>query len=197
MVKFSREGKLNILNKFADGETFDIEERVLFFLSGTRMEFPYAVEVEAKSIQQDKKSTIDHALSKRRDFRGKTVFTIDGADAKDLDDAISIEQDKDGNYLLGVHIADVAEYVREHSQLDREAIMRATSIYTPGKVIPMLPEALSNDVCSLHPGEAKLVLSCLMTVDGQGMVKKTELVEGVIDSTHRGVYEEIQNNYEL
>ena len=90
----------------------------------------------------------------------------------------------------------MAEYIREDSQLDREAYTRATSVYTPGKVIPMLPEAISNDVCSLHPGEPKLVLSCLMTIDPQGNVIKTEVVEGIIESVHRGIYEEIQNNYE-
>lgn len=100
MVKFSREGKLIILSKFADGTSFDIEERVLFFLSGTRMDFPQVVDREAEKIQQEKESTIEYATRKRSDFRGKTVFTIDGADAKDLDDAISIEIDKDGNYLL-------------------------------------------------------------------------------------------------
>lgn len=90
----------------------------------------------------------------------------------------------------------MAEYIREDGQLDREAYTRATSVYTPGKVIPMLPEAISNDVCSLHPGEPKLVLSCLMTIDPHGNVIKTEIVEGIIESAHRGVYEEIQKSHE-
>jgi ribonuclease R len=85
--------------------------------------------------------------------------------------------ERNGDYTLAVHIADVAEYVREGSALDREALTRATSIYTPGKVIPMLPEILSNDLCSLHPGEPKLVLSAVMTIDPNGYVNHTDIIE--------------------
>lgn len=101
----------------------------------------------------------------RWDLRSWSTMTIDGADAKDLDDAISIARYDNGDFLLGVHIADVAEYVDESGDLDREAYIRGTSIYTPGRVIPMLPEILSNDRCSLHPGSPKLTLSILMRVD--------------------------------
>jgi len=94
-----------------------------------------------------------------------------------------------------VHIADVAEYVLENSVLDREALMRTTSTYTPGKVIPMLPEVLSNDLCSLHPGKMKLTLSCVMTIDPNGYVKHTDIVEGIIESQHRGVYDAIAKRY--
>ncbi len=118
-------------------------------------------------------------------------MTIDGADAKDLDDAISIARYRDGHYLLTVHIADVAEYVREWSALDHEAILRTTSIYTPWRVIPMLPEKLSNDLCSLHPGTSKLTLSILMKVDQKGSIVGTFMTEGVIESRKRGIYEEI------
>ena len=127
----------------------------------------------------------------RTDFRNWFTMTIDGADAKDLDDAISIARYTNGNFLLAVHIADVAEYVREWSELDREAILRTTSIYTPGRVIPMLPEKLSNDLCSLHPGEPKLVLSILMKVDQKWEVLATFMTEGIIESQKRGIYEEI------
>lgn len=85
----------------------------------------------------------------------------------------------------------MAEYVHEHSELEKEALARATSIYTPGRVIPMLPERLSNDLCSLHPGSPKFALSCLMLVDRTGRVKHTEIVEGIIESQKKGVYEEI------
>ncbi len=132
----------------------------------------------------------------RTDFRKGFTMTIDGADAKDLDDAISIARYRDGSYLLAVHIADVAEYVREWSALDHEAIERTTSIYTPGQVIPMLPEKLSNDLCSLHPGEPKLTLSILMKVDQKGNVLGTFMTEGVIESRKRGIYEEIEENGE-
>lgn len=94
-----------------------------------------------------------------------------------------------------MHIADVAEYVLENSILDREALIRATSIYTPGKVIPMLPEVLSNDLCSLHPGKMKLTLSCVMMIDPNGYVKHTDIVEGIIESQYRGVYEDIAKRY--
>lgn len=101
----------------------------------------------------------------RLDLRHWSTMTIDGADAKDLDDAISIARYENGDYLLGIHIADVAEYVEEGSDLDHEAYLRGTSIYTPGRVIPMLPEILSNDLCSLHPGSPKLTLSILLHID--------------------------------
>jgi exoribonuclease R len=101
----------------------------------------------------------------RIDCRNWFTFTIDGADARDLDDALSLARYANGDTLLAVHIADVAEYVTEASPLDREALIRSTSIYTPGKVIPMLPEYLSNDLCSLHPGEAKFALTCFMRLN--------------------------------
>ncbi len=113
----------------------------------------------------------------RMDFRLWPTLTIDGADAKDLDDAISLARYDNGDFLLGVHIADVAEYVEEGSSLDREALLRGTSIYMPGRVFPMLPEVLSNDRCSLHPGEPKLVLSILLRIDGDGKVKESYLTE--------------------
>ncbi len=123
-------------------------------------------------------------------------MTIDGADAKDLDDAISVARYRDGQYFLAVHIADVAEYVREWSALDHEAILRTTSIYTPWRVIPMLPEKLSNDLCSLHPGTLKLTLSILMKMDQKGDILGTFMTEGMIESRKRGIYEEIQENDE-
>jgi ribonuclease R len=152
-------------------------------------------QITEKQIFPTKKSEVFQG-SGRTDFRDWYTLTIDGSDAKDLDDAISIRQETNGDYTLAVHIADVAEYVTEGSVLDREALARATSIYTPGKVIPMLPEILSNDLCSLHPGEPKLVLSAVMTIDPKGYVKHTDIVEGIIESQHRGVYDAIMN-YQL
>jgi exoribonuclease R len=127
----------------------------------------------------------------RLDLRLWPTMTIDGADAKDLDDAISIARYENGDFLLGVHIADVAEYVTENSDLDTEAYLRGTSIYTPGKVIPMLPEILSNDRCSLHPGSPKLTLSILMRVDAMGQVKESFVTESVIESMKKWIYDEI------
>ena len=127
----------------------------------------------------------------RTDFRNIFTMTIDGADAKDLDDAISIARYEWWEYFLTVHIADVSEYVTEWSALDIEALRRTTSIYTPGKVIPMLPEKLSNDLCSLHPWSAKFTLSILMKIDTDGQVLASFITEGIIQSDKRGIYEEI------
>ena len=125
----------------------------------------------------------------RTDFRSWLTFTIDGSDAKDLDDAISMARYTNGDFLLGVHIADVSEYVKEGEDIDLEALKRTTSIYTPNRVIPMLPEILSNDLCSLHPGEPKLTLSILMRLCGDGTVVGSFVTEGVIQSQQKWVYE--------
>lgn len=117
-----------------------------------------------------------------RDLRGWQIITIDGEDARDRDDAVSLKLTADGNYCLGVHIADVSRYVKEGSRLDREAFARGTSVYFPDRVLPMLPEILSNGVCSLNPGEDRYALSCLMTIDKRGRVVKHSLFPSVINS---------------
>ena len=127
----------------------------------------------------------------RRDLRAKTVFTIDGADAKDFDDAVSCELNEKGNYVLGVHIADVSHYVREGSALDREAAERGTSIYLPDRVIPMLPEQLSNGICSLNPREDRLTMTCEMEIDRNGNVVRHDIYESIICSSERLVYDDI------
>ena len=130
---------------------------------------------------------------RRRDLRHKNIFTMDGADAKDLDDAICIEMLDNGNYLLGVHIADVTHYVREKSNLDKEALKRATSVYLVDKVIPMLPKQLSNGVCSLNAGTDKLTLSVEMEINEKGKVVKYDIFESVINSKARMVYTDVSN----
>ena len=116
------------------------------------------------------------------------TVTIDGEDAKDLDDAISVHKLPNGNHELWVHIADVAEYVRENDPIDIEALSRGTSIYLPSKVIPMLPERLSNDLCSLHPGTPKLTLSIRMELDPEGQVVDRAIHETIIESDYRLTY---------
>lgn len=132
------------------------------------------------------------SLEGRTDLRDKCIITIDGADAKDLDDAVSVEKTDDG-YLLGVHIADVSEYVKEGSELDNEAYERGTSVYFIDKVVPMLPEAISNGCCSLNSGSDKYALSALITLDSEGEIVDCELCESVIRTAVRGVYSELND----
>lgn len=127
----------------------------------------------------------------REDLRALCLFTIDGRDAKDFDDAVSLTADADGGALLGVHIADVGCYVPQGSPLDREAYLRGTSVYLPGRVLPMLPEELSNGVCSLRPGEDKFALSAFMRVSPSGEVRSLRLARSVIRSRARLVYDDV------
>lgn len=131
-------------------------------------------------------------ISKRVDLRDKKIFTIDGEDAKDLDDAVRVEKFKNGNYKLEVHIADVSYYVKENSLLDQEALIRGTSIYMLGNVIPMLPKELSNGICSLNAGEDRFTLSCVMEIDTKGNVVSSEIYKGVICVTERMSYTDVQ-----
>lgn len=134
----------------------------------------------------------------RVSFKNWYTLTIDWADAKDLDDAISIARYANWDYLLGVHIADVSDYVQEKSILDQEALKRGTSIYLPESVIPMLPETLSNNLCSLNTISPKKTLTCLMRIEEHtGRVIKTDIVESIIQSYKRGVYEDIYSDYKL
>lgn len=129
-------------------------------------------------------------IADREDLRGESIFTIDGIDAKDLDDAVSIKMQGE-DYILGVHIADVSHYVRPDSALDAEALKRGTSVYFPGSVIPMLPKRLSNGICSLNPNADRLALSCVMQIGPEGEVISYRIFKSVIRSCERLVYEDI------
>lgn len=157
------------------------------------MEFSKAALSEAKSLPQEVR---EEDLKGRRDLRDLMTFTIDGADSKDFDDAVSLEVAKNGNYLLGVHIADVAHYVEEYSALDEEAFKRGNSVYLLNKVIPMLPFELSNGICSLNEGVDRLTLSVLAEIDKKGEVVKYEILESVINSKRRLVYENVSDYLE-
>lgn len=134
---------------------------------------------------------------KRISFENWYTMTIDGADARDLDDAISLARDANGNFLLGVHIADVSSYVTAKTAIDSEAMQRGTSIYLPDRVIPMLPETLSHDLCSLNPHTQKRTLSVLMLIDSKtGIPQKTEVCESIICSDHRGIYNDIFEKFQ-
>ena len=151
--------------------------------------FPEEVVQEAKKFGD----TIDEKdIPNRVDFRDREIFTIDGEDAKDLDDAVRVEKLDNGNYKLEVHIADVSNYVKENSLLDREALIRGTSIYMLGRVIPMLPRELSNGLCSLNEGEDRFTLSCIMEIDQKGNVVSSEVVKGIIRVTKRMSYNDVQ-----
>lgn len=132
----------------------------------------------------------------RDDLRNEKVFTIDGKDAKDLDDAVHIKLLDNGHYELGVHIADVSYYVKEHSKLDKEALKRGTSVYLLNRVIPMLPERLSNGVCSLNPHVNRLTLSCVMEIDHKGDVVSHRICEGVIKTVERMNYDDVSDMIE-
>lgn len=151
-------------------------------------QFPKAVQSAAKAVPA---GISEDDILRREDLRRGTVVTIDGRDSRDFDDAVSLEKLHNGNFLLGVHIADVAHYVKEGSAIDKEALRRGTSVYFVDRVVPMLPEELSNGICSLNPNEDRLTLSCFMEIDAKGNVISHRLSETVIRSSFRLVYEDV------
>ena len=154
---------------------------------GLPTRFPEPVVAESELFPEE---VLQEDLLGRRDFRDRRIVTIDGETARDFDDAVEVERRSDG-FRLGVHIADVSHYVAEGSILDDEARSRGTSVYFPGRVLPMLPERLSNGLCSLNPRVDRLVLSAILDVDGRGKVTHAEFTKGVIRSAHRMTYTEI------
>ena len=176
------------------GRQFDrnAEVRSIAYACGVAGAFPAEVEKAALSAAAESAAK---ECARRRDFTGEIVFTVDGEDSRDFDDAVSLKKEGDF-YLLGVHIADVSHYVKEGGAVDKEAFERATSVYFPEAVVPMLPESLSNGACSLVEGEIRLTLSCLMKVDGKGNVADCELAESFIKSSARLTYTEVQKIFD-
>lgn len=159
-------------------------------VNGLTPVFPPEVLAEAREVSDY--SQIQYEIPKRLDLRDKPIFTIDGADTKDIDDAISVERDGD-DWVLGVHIADVSYYVKSRSAIDNEAYNRGTSVYYANRVIPMLPKELSNGICSLNPDEDRLAFSCICRLDNLGNIKSYEFKKTVIRSRVKGVYSEINS----
>ncbi|MDR0138697.1 ribonuclease R [Metabacillus idriensis] len=154
---------------------------------------PQAFPVEVLEQANDVPETIsEEDIKDRRDLRNEVIVTIDGADAKDLDDAVTVTELENGNYKLGVHIADVSHYVTENSPIDKEALERATSVYLVDRVIPMIPHRLSNGICSLNPKVDRLTLSCEMEINSQGEVVKHEIFQSVIKTTERMTYSDVK-----
>ncbi|OHB18155.1 MAG: ribonuclease R, partial [Candidatus Zambryskibacteria bacterium RIFOXYD2_FULL_43_10] len=162
----------------------------IVYESGFEVDFPPEVEKEAQIWK--KKYQKEDKLKDRKDFRQTSTFTIDPADAKDFDDALSFKKLADGDYEIGIHIADVSHFVIEKTKLDREALKRGTSIYLVDRTIPMLPEVLSNDLCSLNPNEPRYAFSAVFVIDKEARVKEHWFGKTLIESDKRFTYEEAQ-----
>ncbi len=176
-----------VIEVLGDPDEFGVDVEMMIRKHQLPREFPANVLAEARAVAHLDPSEV---LS-RKDFRGLPIVTIDGETARDFDDAVLVTDRADGGYELQVHIADVAEYVREATDLDLEARLRGTSVYFPDRAIPMLPQELSTDICSLRPGEDRLVLSCIMQLDATGRIESYEIVEGVIRSAARMTYTDV------
>lgn len=182
---FDTKGRISEV--FGDAGTREANYAAVLYEAGIRTNFPERVLKEAALSSQEELTP-----EGRHDLRDRRIFTIDGAGAKDLDDAISIEETETG-YILGVHIADVSHYVPYGSAVEAEAAARGTSVYFTDKVVPMLPQCLSNGSCSLNAGEDKYALSAEITLDKNGIRQETRIFKSIIRSTVRGVYSEVND----
>jgi ribonuclease R len=173
-----------IIEVLGDPDHFGVDVEMMIRKHQLPRVFPDKVLAEARAVA----FLDDVEVNRRRDFRGLPIVTIDGETAKDFDDAVLVSERADGGYELQVHIADVAEYVGAGTDLDLEARLRGTSVYFPDRAIPMLPQELSTDICSLRPDQDRLVLSCIMQLSSSGRIESFEIVEGVIRSAERMTY---------
>ena len=182
------EHKVKIVSVFGSSELAASCAQAILSMHSAPEEFPAEALKEAKKISEG--GVQEFSLNNREDLRGLPIFTIDSAESKDLDDAVSVSR-TDKGYLLGVHIADVSHYVKANSELDREAMRRGTSIYYADQVIPMLPKELSNGICSLNPDEDRLTLTAFTELDKEGNILGYRFCKSVIRSRVKGVYSEI------
>ncbi len=180
-----------IATVFGSALSKDANYSAILYSSGIRTEFPESALLHADEVSREPVVFDENAaFPKRYDLRGRAILTIDGAGAKDLDDAVSLERDGDG-WKLGVHIADVSHYVRQNTPTELEARERGTSVYFTDKVVPMLPESLSNGACSLNAGTDKYTMTAEITLDANGRRTGTKLYKSIIRSSVRGVYDEV------
>jgi ribonuclease R len=186
------EAKGEVLERLGKAGQHKTEMNAIVLEHGFRTDFPPEVEAEAKALEARHAQTIQDELKTRRDFRTTTTFTIDPLDAKDFDDAISLKELGEGEYEIGIHIADVTHYVREGTALEREAQKRGTSVYLVDSTIPMLPHALSTNICSLRPEEERLAFAAIVRMKADGVVVAREFAKTVIRSDKRFTYEEAQ-----
>ena len=189
-----------IVEVIGDSEDTKTHIDAVLLAKKVRQVFPEDVIKEAKRVSEEGIHELE--LKRRKDLRSLDIITIDGSDAKDLDDAVYAKKLNDSEYFLGVHIADVTHYVKEDRKLDKEALKRGTSIYLTDRVIPMLPKELSNGVCSLNPGEDKLTLSVEMIINNEGKVIDYKIFESIMNNRYRMTYEDVtdileNNNEEL
>jgi ribonuclease R len=176
-----------VIEVLGDPEDFGVDVEMMIRKHQLPRVFPENVLAEARAVAHLDRS----AVLTRQDFRSLPIVTIDGETARDFDDAVLVTERADGGFELQVHIADVAEYVGAGTDLDLEARLRGTSVYFPDRAIPMLPQELSTNICSLRPGEDRLVLSCIMQLDPTGRITSYEIVEGIIRSAARMTYNEV------
>ena len=191
IYKFPENGNPEGQVKEILGKRFDLKTEELSIIRsyGYKEIFPSAVIKETDKIGDE---VTDGQTQGRADYTDRLIVTIDGEDSRDFDDAVEVRKNENGNYMLGVHIADVSEYVKRGSAIDKEALNRSTSVYFPDRVIPMLPEKLSNGICSLNEGVKRLTISCVMEIDADGNVVDKEIKPSVIKSAKRMTYTEVQ-----
>lgn len=181
--------RVGVAMRFGSSDEAKRCAKALLYAKDIRTRFPDKVRDEAKRFEGAEVSEKD--CEGRMDLRALPIFTIDSAETKDIDDAISLTRTSDGGFELGVHIADVSNYVKPGTELDNEAFSRATSVYYADQVVPMLPKALSNGICSLNENELRLAFSCLMRLDKEGDLTDYRFVKSIIRSRVKGVYSEI------
>ena len=181
--------RVGVAMRFGSSDEAKRCAKALLYAKDIRTRFPDKVREEAKKFEGAEVSEKD--CEGRMDLRALPIFTIDSAETKDIDDAISLTRTSDGGFELGVHIADVSNYVKPGTELDNEAFSRATSVYYADQVVPMLPKALSNGICSLNENELRLAFSCLMRLDKEGNLTDYRFVKSIIRSRVKGVYSEI------